>query len=251
MDFETRSLSEVLSFAAASFDPDIWDLEFERSVPIAIYVHSTDEDGSRTIAEIVERRVNSELQELGFESPESLTHYYGSFLQLNLSKAPKTDNGPATESKLRILRRRLAKYLKGEFLEELKQAGKDVRSILKVAIGIGTIVILLTTVPAAGVAVGAFVVSAKTWAYLTVVKEASDVVEQAGKMLTESPEAKAALKKPISDDDPVVIRAVREKEIRELEKAVHDQEKRVQEQDNLISMMAKELRELRARLDEK
>ena len=83
------------------------------------------------------------------------------------------------------------------------------------------------------------------------VKEASDVVEQAGKMLTESPEAKAALNKPISDDDPVVIRAAREKEIRELEKAVHDQEKRVREQDNLISMMAKELRELRARLDEK
>lgn len=251
MDFETRTLSEVLLAAAAGFDPEVWDLQFERTVPIAIYVSTTDEDGSRAIAEIIEKRVNRELEELGFDSPESLTNYYGSFLQLNLSKTPKTDNGPATEGKLRILRRRLAKYLKGEFLGELKQAGKDVRSVLKVAIGIGTIVILLTTVPTAGVAVGAFVISAKAWAYLTVVKEASDVVEQASKMLTESPEAKASLNKPISDDDPVVIRAATEKQIHELEKTVRDQVIRMQQQDNLLTMMAEELRGLHARLDKK
>jgi predicted transcriptional regulator of viral defense system len=38
MAYETRTLSEILSAAAAGFDSDLWNYAFERTVPIAIYV---------------------------------------------------------------------------------------------------------------------------------------------------------------------------------------------------------------------
>src|SRR5450432_73676 len=109
MAYETRTLSEILSAAAAGFDSDLWNYAFERTVPIAIYV-STPDDDNREIAEIIENRLKMELSELGFDSPESLTEYYGSFLGLSLGRTKKTDTGPEVESKFRILRRRLVRY---------------------------------------------------------------------------------------------------------------------------------------------
>jgi hypothetical protein len=247
MPYETRTLSEIWSAAASSLDPDFWDYAFERTVPIAIYV-STSDDDSREIAEIIENRLNGELRELGFEGSESLTDFFGSFLQLNLSKTPKTETGPGVEKKLRILRKRLAGYFKdGEFFQDLKQAGKDTHKILKIAVGIGTIVILLTQAPTAGLAVGGFVVSAKAWSLLMVATEGSDIVELAKKLLTESPEAKASLNRDISDTDPVVVPNPSEKQIRELEKKLEEQQSRIQEQDLRQKRMEEEIRALRSR----
>jgi hypothetical protein len=229
MAYETRTLSEILSAAASSFDSDLWNYAFERAVPIAIYVSTADDD-SREIAEIIENRLTKELSELGFESSESLTQFYGSFLGLSLSRTKKTDSGPAVESKFRILRKRLVKYFKEEFFQDLKQGGKDAQKIIKIAIGVGTIVILMTTAPVGGLAVGTFVISAKTWAILMVAKEGTDVVEQASKLFFESPEGKASLGKEVSNDAPVIIHSPSEKQVKDLERQLSEQQARLQEQ---------------------
>jgi hypothetical protein len=229
MAYETRTLSEILSAAASGFDSDLWSYAFERTVPIAIYVSTTDDD-SREIAEIIENRLKTELSELGFESPESLTQFYGSFLGLSLSRTKKTDTGPAVETKFQILRKRLIKYLKGEFFQDLKQGGKDAQKIIKIAIAVGTIVILLTTVPVGGFAVGTFVISAKTWAVLTIAKEGTDVVEQASKLFFESPQGKASLGEEIPKDSQVIIHSPSEKQVRDLERQLCEQQARLQEQ---------------------
>jgi hypothetical protein len=229
MAYETRTLSEILSAAAAGFDSDLWNYAFERSVPIAIYVSTADDD-NREIAEIIENRLKTELSELGFESPESLTQFYGSFLGLSLSRTKKADTGQEVESKFRILRRRLVRYLKEEFFQELKQAGKDTQKIIKIAIGVGTIVILMTTAPVGGIAVGAFVVSAKTWAILTMAKEGTDIVEQASKLFFESPDGKASLGKDFPNDAQVIVHSPSEKQVRDLERQICEQQARLQEQ---------------------
>jgi hypothetical protein len=101
-----------------------------------------------------------------------------------------------------ILRRRLVRYFKEEFLQDLEQGGKDAQKVIKIAACIGTIVILMTTTPVGGIAVGTFVISANTWAILTIVKEGTDVVEQASKLFFESPEAQASLNKDVKDTAP-------------------------------------------------
>jgi hypothetical protein len=237
-----------LSAAALSFDSDLWDYAFERTVPIAIYVDATD-DESREIAEIIENRLNRELTDLGFESPESLSDYFGSFLKLNLTKTPKADTGPRVGEKLRILRTRLASYLKGEFFQDLKQGGKDAKKILKIAIGIGTIVLLLTTAPAAGFVVGGFVVSAKAWVILGIAKESTEIIEEANKLLTESPEAKASLNRGISYTDPVIIQAPSEKQLRELAIKLDEQQSKIREQEIRQRLLEEEIRALRSSLN--
>jgi hypothetical protein len=202
VDYDLRSLSGILSAAEPSFDPDLWQLPFTRTLPVAIYVDAG--ELSREVAEIVEERLKQELAKAGFESFENLTNDYGSFLQLNLTRTLKTDDGPKTETKLRRLRKRMVEYLRGDFFSDLKQAGKDVQSLLRVVISVGTIVILLTTVPTVGVTVGTFVVSAKVWALLGVAKETGDIVETAYKTFADNQEAEAAVRRPVHDSDPIL-----------------------------------------------
>ena len=132
-----------------------------------------------------------------------------------------------------ILRRRLVRYFKEEFLQDLKQGGKDAQKVIKIAVCIGTIVILMTTTPVGGITVGTFVISANTWAILTIVKEGTDVVEQASKLFFESPEAQASLNKDVKDTaprPPIIIHSPSEKQMKDLERQLNEQQDRLQEQ---------------------
>jgi hypothetical protein len=226
MDYDLRSLSGILSAAELSFNPDLWQLPFTRTLPVAIYVDAG--ELSREVAEIIEERLKQELADAGFESFENLTNDYGSFLQLNLTRTPKTDDGPKTDTKLRRLRKRMVEYLRGEFFSDLKQAGKDVQSVLKVVISVGTIVILLTTVPTVGVTVGTFVISANVWALLGVAKETGDIMETTHKVFTDNKEAEAALRRPVHDSDPIFY-SMLEHRIHEVEQK-YEQKLREQEE---------------------
>jgi hypothetical protein len=245
MDNEVRSLNEILAAANVSFDPSLWRFAFARTIPIAIYVDAGDES-SQEIAEIVAARLNVELTKLEFESPEVLTSCSGSYFRLALSRTPRTDTGAQTESKLRRLRKQLIKYLQTGFfneLKELKQAGKDVHNIVKIVVSVGTIVVLLTAMPAAGLVVGSFVIPAQAWSMLAVAKEAGDIVGTASKLFTESEVATEAMKRTPSESDPVLFQEASEKRFSELEEKY---EKRFHEQEERVQKLQEEVRGLRS-----
>jgi hypothetical protein len=242
MDNELRSLNEILAAANVSFDPSLWRFAFARTIPIAIYVDAGDES-SQEIAEIVAERLNKELVELGFESPKVLTSGSGSYFRLDLSRTPRTDTGAQTESRLRRLRKQLIKYLQTDFSRDLKQAGKDVHNVVKIVVSVGTIVVLLTTAPAAGIVVGSFVISAQAWSMLAVAKETGDIVETASKLFTESEEAAEAMKRTPAENDPVLFQEASEKRLSELEERY---EKRFREQEERYQKLQEEVRGLRS-----
>lgn len=238
MDYGTRTFSDIYAAAAASFDADLWQLAFSRTVPIAIYVDAGDQSADYALE--IGEWVNQQLGDLGFEEIESLDGFNGSYLQLNLCRTPKTDDGRKTEGKLRNFRRRLTEYLRESFAPKAQKVAQDSHSVVKIAVSVGTIVLLLTTAPAAPVVIGSFVVSAKVWTALAVAKEAGDIVESAGKLFTAPGDT--TLKRSVTDNDPILLAEASEKRIRDIEERFEKRVREVEERNRRLEAEVKDLR---------
>jgi len=130
-------------------------------------------------------------------------------------------------------------YLHGSLFKRAKQAAVDGHRVIKIAVAVGTIVILLTASPTVAVTIGSFVVSAKVWVMLSVAKDAGDIVETANKIFTSED---TTLKRPVTDKDPILFSDTSEQRIRQLEERYEKRFRAQEERQRILEAEVKRLR---------
>ena len=172
-----------------SFDPESWEFAFRRTVPVGIYVDAGDNSGD--LASEISNLVDEVLKESGFEEPEHLGRFYGaSILQLNLGRSSAPVDGPTFAERMAGVKNRAIERLRKFPWSEAAQAAG---STIKVAVAIGTLVVILTAVPAAPLVIGSFVVPAKMWIAIGAAGEGIKMAEEAKSIFLHSKAAAKAL----------------------------------------------------------
>lgn len=212
MALDEFTLQELLQSTLVSLGPESWEFELRRTVPVAIYVDAG-ENQSVELGERIASEVREVLQEFGYEEFQEVGRYYGSFLQLNLTRSPEPEDGPTFAKKLANIKDAVAKRLRRLPWKEMAKVAGGAATI---AVAIGTAVTILSVAPA-GLAIGSFVIPAMIWTPILVAKEGKDAIEAAQKILTESQAARKALtgKQPTKPDRPPVDLEQRFKELEE------------------------------------
>lgn len=189
MPVEDFSLAQVVQTSLISFDPECSDFSFRRSIPVGIYVDAGDDSGElgSQLAELVKKA----LSESGFEDAEPLGRYFGSFFQMNLCRSPVPLDGPSFNEKIESVRRNLIDRLtQFPWKDSTQVAGATV----KVAVAIGTAVIILTASSASPLVIGSFVVPAKLWTIIAATGEGVTLVDEARNIFVHSKAALHALR---------------------------------------------------------
>lgn len=235
MAYDELTFGEVFQAAALSFDADLLEFPFARTVPIAIYADAGEQ--SSDLAEELWAWLEPELEKVGFSEIRHVGTYYGSLLQLNLCNAPSFEDGHQVGKRLRELRQRVAGFLEGDFGKKVKHVAESGNLAVKIVVGLGTVVLIVHALPAAPLVVGGLVIPGTLWAALGIAKESGDVVEAAGKLLTRGDDGG---KRPVAYEDPVMPASAVEGRFREMEEKMRKQEEMIRKQE-------REIRELRRR----
>jgi hypothetical protein len=185
MPVEDSKLAELFQASLVSFDPECSEFSFRRVIPVAVYVDAGDK--STDLESQVASLVDKALKESGFEEPQEFARFHGSLILLNLSRSSVPLDGPTFLEKLGTVKNNVVEGLKGL---PWKKAG----SAVKVAVAIGTVVIILSGLPAATPVIGSFAVPVRIWIALKAAREGVILLEELKNILTDSKAAKNALR---------------------------------------------------------
>jgi hypothetical protein len=182
---EDFGLAEMFQASLVSFDPDCWEFKFRRTIPVAVYVDA--EDHSADLGADITALVNGALKDSEFEEPQEFARFHGSLITLGLSQSRVPLDGPTFGEKLGSIKNKVIGQLEAL---PWKKAGAAV----KIAVAIGTVVIIVSGAPAAAPVIGSFAVPVKIWMVLRAAREGAVLAEELKNILVDSKAAEDALR---------------------------------------------------------